>query len=101
MAPEVLGRYDTQALPSVDVWALGCILNELITGNHAFRGKGSELKENILKIQLHITDEMSVEALNLLSLIFKFDHRERICDFEILNHKWMKEYLKLRQTFHQ
>jgi len=90
MAPEVIGKYDTQTQPSVDVWALGCILYEMITGAFAFQGKGDDLKKNILKGVFHINDILSVEALNLLSLIFNYDHKKRISIIDIYNHKWMK-----------
>ncbi len=44
MAPEVLSGLDTQSLPQLDIWSLGCILYELLTGEVLFKGTKEEIK---------------------------------------------------------
>jgi calcium-dependent protein kinase len=38
MPPEVIDGTNTNSLPTVDIWGLGCILYELITGEVLFKG---------------------------------------------------------------
>lgn len=45
MPPEVLSGSNSETLPSIDVWSLGCILFELLTGNYLFDGSNrAEIK---------------------------------------------------------
>lgn len=49
MPPEVLSGVNTDAVPSVDVWSMGCILYELLTGrNPFFIGNRNEIRVFIL-----------------------------------------------------
>jgi serine/threonine protein kinase len=51
MPPEVISGYNTDALPSVDVWSMGCILHELITGRNPFNtGSRAEIRVGFIKI---------------------------------------------------
>jgi NIMA (never in mitosis gene a)-related kinase 1/4/5 len=77
MSPEVC-----QSLPytyTSDVWALGCILYELCTLNHAF------MSENLLGLvfkivqdkQDPISDKYSVDLRNLVTLMLNKDAKKR------------------------
>jgi serine/threonine protein kinase len=46
MPPELLRGYSA-AVPAIDVWSLGCILYEMLTGSIVFQGKSrQEIKVN-------------------------------------------------------
>lgn len=45
MAPE---RFDGSAGPHADLWALGCVVFECLTGRRAFAGRGRDLEQAIL-----------------------------------------------------
>src|SRR5690606_28742516 len=85
------GGTNTQSLQSIDVWALGCILFELITGEVLFKGESrQELKEKILKGKFIMSDSISVEASHLLNQMLKVDAFERITIENAINHCWMR-----------
>jgi len=48
MAPELLVGSNTLSLPSLDVWCLGCILYELLTGHTLFKGNKKEITVKII-----------------------------------------------------
>lgn len=49
--PEVLLNVKTALSPSVDVWSLGCILYELLTGGRLFKANTREELIVIIKIK--------------------------------------------------
>jgi serine/threonine protein kinase len=45
MSPEVISGVNTEILPSIDVWSLGCLLYEMLTGKFLFDGSNrNEIK---------------------------------------------------------
>jgi serine/threonine protein kinase len=56
MPPEVIDGTNTNSLPTVDIWGLGCILYELITGEILFKGTSK--------------NEIIVYLINLFRLVY-------------------------------
>jgi serine/threonine protein kinase len=44
MAPEIIGKWNIDSMPQIDIWSLGCILYEMITGHPMFSGQKEEMK---------------------------------------------------------
>jgi serine/threonine-protein kinase ULK/ATG1 len=79
MAPEVL-RGETYN-HKCDVWAIGCIFYELLTGFVPFTGTSYEnLKENLKKGTYFIpkTVGLSLEGLTFLDKCLKYETKDRI-----------------------
>lgn len=80
-APEMLETYSNQPInEKVDIWALGCIISELIYGIHPFE---SAEKLAIINIQMNIPKNIIIDKnkygdfLNLISSIFVFNPHMR------------------------
>lgn len=99
MAPEIIeGRqYDK----SVDIWALGILLYEMLHGYSPFRIKEKERKEEIKEYyqiyeniiyteELSVGKEVSDEAAHLIKNLLIKDKTKRILVEDIENHPWMK-----------
>ena len=90
MAPEVLRGdvYDHKA----DVWSLGCLYYEMLTGFPPFTGKSlSNLQENIAKgiYQIPKTIKLSTEGLHFLNSCLKYSPYERLDWEEIKKHPYI------------
>lgn len=90
IAPEVLSGRDSLSKPSVDIWSIGCILFEMLTGRRMFKGKTKEdTKEKILERKVSFPLHLSLEAVNLIDMLCKLDAKERITIDQALKHPWM------------
>ena len=94
MAPELLqrGSYDY----TVDIWALGILLYELMHGYSPFRAKKiKDIYNKIKKQRIHFHKSITEEVKELITGILKITPSERMSIEEILEHPWVKKYANL------
>ena len=90
MAPEVLEghKYDHSA----DVWSLGCIFYEMLTGFSPFTGTSqTNLFENIAKgdYKFPKTLKFSLQGLSFLNMCLQYDHKMRPTLQELARHPYI------------
>lgn len=91
MSPEVF-KYEPYSFKS-DIWALGCILFELCTLNHPFKGDSlNELARSIINgrhapLPRRLTRNMRILIKDMLSI----DPKKRPDIYQILNRPWVRE----------
>lgn len=90
MAPEVLNgkRYNHKA----DVWSLGIVFFEMITGFTPFTGKDkNDLKNNLEKgiYKLPKKLKLSLSGLDFLNCCLQFDHEKRMSWDELIKHSYI------------
>lgn len=98
MCPEIYKRerYDSK----VDIWALGCVLYEMISLKEAFGAKNMyELKKNIFKANFESCDKKnySKELVSLMKRLINVSPRQRPTVTSILNTNFINEQLKSRR----
>ena len=91
LAPEILEEKGHDE--AVDIWCIGVLLFELITGNVPFQGKDIEtLKNNILHLKIDWPKEMNPDAKDLISKILKLDPNKRLPLEDMLQHPFFLKY---------
>ena len=91
LAPEIIKEEGHDE--KVDIWCIGVLLFELITGNVPFQGNDIEtLKENILHLRIAWPKDINIDAKNLIKKILKLDPSSRISLEEILKHQFFTKY---------
>ena len=90
MAPEVLrgAKYNHK----VDVWSLGIVFYEMLTGFTPFTGRNKDdLKKNLEKgnyrFPKHI--KLSLEGLDFLNCCLQYNSEERLSWNELLTHVYL------------
>ncbi|KAF7730404.1 ATP binding [Apophysomyces ossiformis] len=89
MAPEVVKQ--THYTLKADIWSLGCMVVEMVTGDHPFP-EYSQMQA-IFQIGSYIAPNVpahiSEEAQDFLRCTFKLDHEERPTAGELLEHAFL------------
>ena len=91
LAPEIIKEagHDER----VDIWCIGVLLFELITGRVPFQGKDIEtLKSNILHLKIVWPKEINPDAKDLISKILKLDPNQRLPLEDMLQHPFFLKY---------
>ena len=91
LAPEIIKEKAQDE--KVDIWCIGVLLFELITGNVPFQGNDIDtLKNNILHLRIAWPKDINPDAKNLISKILKIEPNQRISLKEILLHPFISKY---------
>ena len=91
LAPEIIKEQGHDE--RVDIWCIGVLLFELITGSVPFRGNDIEtLKSNILHLKITWPKEMNPDVKDLISKILKVDPNKRLPLEDILQHPFFLKY---------
>ena len=74
VSPEMLK--DSKAGPASDLWALGCIIFKMLTGEVPF--SGTTTFQQILERKLHFPDYLSPQARDLIDKLLQLDPETRL-----------------------
>ncbi|KAI0165649.1 MAP kinase [Xylariaceae sp. FL1272] len=94
MSPEVIKGENPGHLGAVDVWSLGCVVLEMVTGRRPWSNLDNEwaIMYNIAQgnpPQLPGPDQLSPSGIDFLQRCFHRDPRKRASAVELLQHEWI------------
>ena len=91
LAPEIIKEQGHDE--HVDIWCIGVLLFELITGNVPFQGNDIEtLQNNILKLKISWPRDINTDVKNLIMKILKLDPHSRLPLSDMLQHPFFTRY---------
>ena len=92
LAPEMVNEIGHDE--HLDIWCIGVLLFELLTGTVPFKGKDYEsLNNNIVSLKIIWPKDISNTAKNLILKILKRDPDDRISLVDMLKHPFFREKL--------
>ncbi len=87
-SPEILRGEDYQG-ETADIWSIGVILYQMLTGNFPFSGENeNEYLHNLLKNEISFPSEISFTCQDLLRNILEKDPMKRYHLEDIVKHEW-------------
>ena len=91
LAPEMVTKSGHDE--SVDIWALGVLLFEMLTGRTPFNFTGDriQLYNNIKSLRIVWTDDFPQLAKDLVGRILKLNPKERLSLDQMMNHQWFRD----------
>ena len=93
VAPELVQQqpYDQQ----IDIWAVGILTFELLTGQAPFAGKSEDQTyHNITRIDLQknsVYDQLTKQAKDFINQILRLGPTDRLTFEQMLSHPWLNE----------
>lgn len=100
LAPEMINKQGHST--NLDLWNLGVLLFELLTGTAPFQATNQEaMFQKILKVRINFPKNFPPLAKDLISKMLKSNPEERIPIPEILSHPWMQTHQPIRPTITQ
>ena len=96
LAPEMVTKSGHDE--SVDIWALGVLLFEMLTGRTPFNFTGDriQLYNNIKSLRIVWTDDFPQLAKDLVGRILRLNPKDRLTLDQIINHQWFRDTPLLR-----
>lgn len=92
-APEMI-KEDNQS-EKLDIWCLGILMFDLLTGKLPFNGKElTDYEQKILGLKINWPRDMNIDAKGLITKILKIDPKERLSLPEILQHPFFTKNIK-------
>lgn len=94
MSPEVIKGENPGRAGAVDIWSLGCVILEMITGRRPWANLDNESAIMYSIAQGHPPplpgpDQISPAGIDFLKKCFTRDPRKRATAVELLNHEWI------------
>lgn len=98
LAPEMIKK--TGHNESVDIWAIGVLLFELLTGKTPFNANNDKnaLYTAIRKIKINWPDDLDPLAKDLIGKILREDPSKRLSLDQILEHSWFQKQPIIKQV---
>ena len=91
LAPEIINKRGHDE--KVDIWCIGVLMFELMTGNSPFQGSDVQtVKYNISRLKIAWPKNMDRKAADLISKILKYNPEERIGLEDMLLHPFITQY---------
>ncbi|KAF7703967.1 putative spindle assembly checkpoint kinase like protein [Cucumispora dikerogammari] len=93
LSPEIANKKNHSV--AVDLWCLGILIYELLVGQTPFKSSSilSSTKD-IKQTNLHFPRYISDDARDVLKKLLVIDPSKRLTLKQILDHNWIKKYLK-------
>ena len=101
MSPELI---DGISVPKSDVWSVGVIMYQMLTGKFPFNSSGDKnnLLDNIKKNPYNTKNleevEYSDEVKDLIAKILVKDYNKRLSSEECIKHPWFKKYYVQKES---
>ncbi len=91
LAPEIINKSGHDE--HVDIWCIGVLLYELLTGETPFKGYDMDtLRKNINRLKIKWSKDLGKDASDLIYKILKYTPEERLTLRQIINHPFFTKF---------